>query len=196
MESITQLEGRDMPSSEELNDAYSCRNQPSLGMVFLLASSLIQGGSGLPSLVGVKPQSAEAATLEDATAPTKNKRAQGKAVRQANSRETSKKKVIRGQASWYGPGFHGKKTASGEIFDQGRLTAAHKTLPLGTKAKVTNLENGNSVEVEINDRGPYVGDRVIDLSRAAANALGFVESGLTLVRIEPLYQEAGTEEAG
>lgn len=196
MESITQLEGRDMPSSEELNDAYSCRNQPSLGMVFLLASSLIQGGSGLPSLVGVKPQSAEAATLEDATAPTKNKRAQGKAVRQANSRETSKKKVIRGQASWYGPGFHGKKTASGEIFDQGRLTAAHKTLPLGTKAKVTNLENGNSVEVEINDRGPYVGDRVIDLSHAAANALGFVESGLTLVRIEPLYQEASSEEAG
>ena len=196
MEAITQLEGRDMPSSEELNDAYSCRNQPSLGMVFLLASSLIQGGSGLPSLIGVKPQSAEAATLEDATAAAKNKRAQGKAVRQANSRETSKKKVIRGQASWYGPGFHGKKTASGEIFDQGRLTAAHKTLPLGTKAKVTNLENGNSVEVEINDRGPYVGDRVIDLSRAAANALGFVESGLTLVRIEPLYQEASSEEAG
>ena len=196
MESITQLEGRDMPSSEELNDAYSCRNQPSLGMVFLLASSLIQGGSGLPSLIGVKPQSAEAATLEDATAAAKNKRAQGKAVRQANSRETSKKKVIRGQASWYGPGFHGKKTASGEIFDQGRLTAAHKTLPLGTKAKVTNLENGTSVEVEINDRGPYVGDRVIDLSRAAANALGFVESGLTMVRIEPLYQEASTEEAG
>ena len=196
MEAITQLEGRDMPSSEELNDAYSCRNQPSLGMVFLLASSLIQGGSGLPSLIGVKPQSAEAATLEDATAAAKNKRAQGKAVRQANSRETSKKKVIRGQASWYGPGFHGKKTASGEIFDQGRLTAAHKTLPLGTKAKVTNLENGTSVEVEINDRGPYVGDRVIDLSRAAANALGFVESGLTMVRIEPLYQEASTEEAG
>lgn len=196
MESITQLEGKDMLSSEELNDAYYCRNQPSLGMVFLLASSLIQGGSGLPSLVGIKPQPAEATTLEDGTAPAKNKRAQGKAVRQANRRETSKNKVIRGQASWYGPGFHGKKTASGEIFDQGRLTAAHKTLPLGTKAKVTNLENGNSVEVEINDRGPYVGDRVIDLSRAAAKALGFVESGLTLVRIEPLYQEASTEEAG
>jgi rare lipoprotein A (peptidoglycan hydrolase) len=197
MESITQLEGRDMPSSEELNDAYSCRNQPSLGMVLLLASSLVQGGSVLPgSLMGVKPQSAEAATLEDPAVPAKKMRTQGKAVRQANSREISKKKVIRGQASWYGPGFHGKKTASGEIFDQGRLTAAHKTLPLGTKAKVTNLENGNTVEVEINDRGPYVGDRVIDLSRAAANALGFVESGLTLVRIEPVYQEAGTEEAG
>jgi rare lipoprotein A len=186
-----------MLSSEELNDPSSCRNGPSLGMVFLVVSSLVQGGSVLPgSPVGVKPQSAEAATLEDAAVPVKNKRAQGKVTHQANSRETSKKKVIRGQASWYGPGFHGKKTASGEIFDQGRLTAAHKTLPLGTRAKVTNLENGNSVEVEINDRGPYVGDRVIDLSRAAANALGFVESGLTLVRIEPLYQEASTEEAG
>src|SRR5688572_28632412 len=98
METITQLEGRDMPSSEELNDAYSCRNQPSLGIVFLLASSLIQGGSVLPgSLIGVKPQSAEAATLEDAAVPAKNKRAQGKAIRQANSRETSKKKVIRSE---------------------------------------------------------------------------------------------------
>jgi rare lipoprotein A (peptidoglycan hydrolase) len=193
---ITQLEG-DMLSSEELNDPCSRRNEPSLGMVFLLVSSLLQGGSVLPgSAIGVEPQPAEAATLDDSAVPPKDKRAQGKKAHEANIRETSKKKVIRGQASWYGPGFHGKKTASGEIFDQGRLTAAHKTLPLGTKAKVTNLENGNSVEVEINDRGPYVGDRVIDLSRAAANALGFVESGLTLVRIEPLYQEGSTEEAG
>jgi rare lipoprotein A len=166
-------------------------------MIVLLLSSLVQGGSVLPGLpTGVKPQSAEAATLDDSAVPVKNKWGQGKAARSANSRGTPSKKVIRGQASWYGPGFHGKKTASGEIFDQGRLTAAHKTLPLGTKAKVTNLENGNSVEVEINDRGPYVGNRVIDLSRAAANALGFVESGLTLVRIEPLYQEASVEEAG
>jgi rare lipoprotein A (peptidoglycan hydrolase) len=194
---ITQQEVGDMVSSEELNDMSSRRNEPSLGMVFLLVSSLMQGGSVLPgSPIGVKSQSAEAATLDDSAVPAKNKRAQGKTARQANSRETLQKRVIRGQASWYGPGFHGKKTASGEIFDQGRLTAAHKTLPLGTKAKVTNLENGNSVEVEINDRGPYVGDRVIDLSRAAANALGFVESGLTLVRIEPLYQEPSAEEAG
>jgi rare lipoprotein A len=195
--SVTQLEGEDMFLSEELNDPSSRPNEPSLGMVFLLVSSLVQGGSVLSGFpIGVKPQSAEAATLDDSAVPVKKNRTQAKGAHQANSRETSKKKVIRGQASWYGPGFHGKKTASGEIFDQGRLTAAHKTLPLGTKAKVTNLENGNSVEVEINDRGPYVGDRVIDLSRAAANALGFVESGLTLVRIEPLYQEAGTEEAG
>jgi rare lipoprotein A len=195
-QSIPQLEAGDMLSSEELNDTSSRRNEPSLGMVFLLVSSLVQGGSVLPgSPIGVKPQSAEAATLDDSAVPPKNERVQRKATRQQNSREMQKK-VIRGQASWYGPGFHGKKTASGEIFDQGRLTAAHKTLPLGTKAKVTNLENGNSVEVEINDRGPYVGDRVIDLSRAAANALGFVESGLTLVRIEPLYQEGSAEEAG
>jgi rare lipoprotein A (peptidoglycan hydrolase) len=183
-----------MLSSEELNDFSSRRNEPSLGIVFLLVSSLLQGGSVLPgSPLGVEPQSAEAATLDDAGS-VKTNRSQGKA-RQASSRETSKK-IIRGQASWYGPGFHGKKTASGEIFDQSRLTAAHKTLPLGTKAKVTNLENGSTVEVEINDRGPYVGDRVIDLSRAAANVLGFVESGLTLVRIEPLYQEGSVEEAG
>ena len=194
---LSQPEGGDMLSSEELNHPSSCRNEPSLGMVFLLVSSLLQGGSVLPGApAGVKAQAAEAATLDDSAGFGKNKRAQGKSAQQANSRESSKKKVIRGQASWYGPGFHGKKTASGEIFDQGRLTAAHKTLPLGTKAKVTNLENGNSVEVEINDRGPYVGERVIDLSRAAANALGFVESGLTLVRIEPLYQEESTEEAG
>jgi rare lipoprotein A len=191
------LEEESMLSSEEFNDASPRQHEPSVGLVFLLVSSLLQGGSVLPgSPMDVKAQSAEAATIDDSAAPTKNKRAQGKAPRRANSRETSNKKVIRGQASWYGPGFHGKKTASGEIFDQGRLTAAHKTLPLGTKAKVTNLENGNTVEVEINDRGPYVGQRVIDLSRAAANALGFVESGLTLVRIELLHDEAGAEEAG
>lgn len=191
--SITQLEGGEMFSSEELTNVSSCRNEPSLGMVFLLVSSLVQGGSVLPgSPLGVKPQAAEAASLEDGAVPVKK----GKAVRQANSREASKKKMLRGQASWYGPGFHGKKTASGEIFDQRRLTAAHKTLPLGTIAKVTNLENGNTVEVEINDRGPYVGERVIDVSRAAAKALGFIDSGITLVRIEPLDREAGTEEAG
>lgn len=179
--------------SEEFNDASPRQHKPSMALVFLLVSSLLQAGSVLPgSSIDVKAQSAEAATIGGSAAPTKNKRA----PHRANSRETANKKVIRGQASWYGPGFHGKKTASGEIFDQGRLTAAHKTLPLGTKAKVTNLENGNTVEVEINDRGPYVGERVIDLSRAAANALGFVESGLTLVRIELLHDEAGAEEAG
>jgi rare lipoprotein A len=89
-----------------------------------------------------------------------------------------------GVASWYGPGFHGRRTASGEIFDQDELTAAHRRLPLGTEVKVTNLENGRSILVEINDRGPYVKGRVIDLSRAAARRLGIVEEGLGRVRIE------------
>jgi rare lipoprotein A len=182
---------------EELNDATSPQNAAPVGLVFLLISSLLHGGSVIPGSAMVsKSHSAEAATLDAPAVQSNNKTAQKKATRQVNSRETGNKKVIRGQASWYGPGFHGKKTASGEIFDQSKLTAAHKTLPLGTKARVTNLENGNSVEVEINDRGPYIGQRVIDLSRAAANALGFVESGLTLVRIETLPGEAGTEEAG
>ena len=76
-----------------------------------------------------------------------------------------------GKASWYGPGFHGKKTASGQRFDQYALTAAHPRLPLGIRARVTNLHNGKEVEVTINDRGPHGGGRIIDLSRAAAKKL-------------------------
>jgi rare lipoprotein A len=89
-----------------------------------------------------------------------------------------------GEASWYGPGFQGQETASGATFDQKKLTAAHPTLPLGTKAQVTNLENNKKVEVTINDRGPYVDDRAIDLSRAAAKKLGMVKDGTTEVKIE------------
>ena len=89
-----------------------------------------------------------------------------------------------GKASWYGPGFHGKLTASGEVYDESAMTAAHKSLPLGSKARVTNLKNGNSVEVTINDRGPFVPGRIIDLSRAAARALGIVDAGVATVRVE------------
>src|SRR5262245_9042654 len=99
---------------------------------------------------------------------------------------------LSGTASWYGPGFHGKKTASGEIYDQNKLTAAHKTLPLGSKARVTNLDNGNAVEVEINDRGPFVEGRVIDVSRAAAGALGFVKSGTAPVQVELIAEETAS----
>jgi rare lipoprotein A len=92
--------------------------------------------------------------------------------------------VQQGIASWYGPRFHGRRTASGEVFDQNRLTAAHRTLPLGAIVDVTNVENGRAVEVRINDRGPYVRGRVIDLSRAAAARLGMTRCGLASVRIE------------
>jgi rare lipoprotein A len=87
-------------------------------------------------------------------------------------------------ASWYGPGFHGQETASGETFDQHAMTAAHRTLPLGTEAKVTNLETGQSVTVKINDRGPYVKGRQLDLSQAAAKQIGLTKKGVAKVKIE------------
>jgi rare lipoprotein A len=89
-----------------------------------------------------------------------------------------------GIASWYGPGFHGKATASGAIYNQHDLTAAHQTLPLGTRVLVTNLNNGKAVEVLINDRGPFVKGRVIDLSFAAGDTLGMIRPGTIPVRIE------------
>jgi len=94
----------------------------------------------------------------------------------------------RGVASWYGPGFHGQATASGETYDQYELTAAHRTWPLGTRALVTNQQNGRTVTVRINDRGPYVGDRVLDLSYAAARELDMLQDGTGQVTIEPLTE--------
>lgn len=91
-----------------------------------------------------------------------------------------------GIASWYGNQHQGRLTASGERFDQGKLTAAHRTLPLDTKVKVTNLENGKTIEVKVNDRGPYIPGRVLDLSTQAAKMLGMEKEGLALVRIEVL----------
>ena len=90
----------------------------------------------------------------------------------------------RGEASYYGAGFQGKKTAAGEKFDQNERTAAHPALPLGTKATVTNLQNGKSVDVKINDRGPYVKGRDIDLSKSAAKKLGMTKEGVAPVKIE------------
>ena len=87
-------------------------------------------------------------------------------------------------ASWYGPGFHGQETASGETFNQNALTAAHRTLPLGTEAKVTNLATGQSVTVTINDRGPYVPGRQLDLSKAAAQQIGLTNQGVGKVQLE------------
>lgn len=92
----------------------------------------------------------------------------------------------RGIASWYGPRFHGKKTANGEIFDMYAMTAAHKTLPIPSYAQITNLDNRKSVVVRINDRGPYVGDRLLDLSYAAAKKLDIEEGGIGKVEIKAI----------
>lgn len=94
--------------------------------------------------------------------------------------------VEEGVASWYGPGFHGKTTANGEKYNQYAMTAAHKLLPLGTEVRVTHLGNGKSVLVRVNDRGPFVDDRVIDLSKAAATRLQMMGTGTARVRVQSL----------
>ena len=100
--------------------------------------------------------------------------------------------VQEGEASWYGPGFHGRKTASGERFNTNDLTAAHKTLPFGTVLKVTNLSNDKFVIVKINDRGPFIRGRIIDLSKAAKDEIGM--GGTTQVRLEVYVPEEEVEE--
>ncbi len=99
-----------------------------------------------------------------------------------------------GLASWYGGKFQGRRTASGERFDTNKLTAAHKTLPFDTTVKVTNLENDRTVEVRINDRGPFVEGRVIDLSRAAAEALGMTGRGVARVSLELISRPKDSEQ--
>ena len=98
--------------------------------------------------------------------------------------------VQTGEASWYGPGFHGRRTANGERYDQDALTAAHRTLPFGTRVRVTNLDNGRTVDVRINDRGPFVAGRIIVLSRAGARVIGLIGPGVGPVRLEVLESTA------
>jgi rare lipoprotein A len=96
--------------------------------------------------------------------------------------------VQEGIVSWYGAAFHNRRTASGERFDSGALTMAHRSLPFGTRVRVTNLSNGRSVVVRVNDRGPYVGHRIADLSRAAADEIGMMGPGIADARIEVLVE--------
>jgi 3D (Asp-Asp-Asp) domain-containing protein len=100
----------------------------------------------------------------------------------------------RGEASWYGDAFHGKLTASGEIYDQHEFTAAHRMLPLGTLVRVTNARNGRSVDVVINDRGPFIAGRIIDLSFAAAKRLGIIHGGTAPVFLEVLKEPEALED--
>ena len=99
----------------------------------------------------------------------------------ARARETGFQE--KGKISYYAEKFHGRKTASGERFDKNGFTAAHRSLPFGTKVEVTNLENGKSVVVKVNDRGPYSDDRILDVSPAAARKLGLIGRGTAMARI-------------
>lgn len=102
----------------------------------------------------------------------------------AQAHGTTAANPVIGTASWYGPGFQGRLTANGERFDQKQLTAAHRTLPFGTRLRVTNETNGKSVVVRVNDRGPFAGKRVIDLSRGAAEKIGLIHKGVGRVKLE------------
>ena len=104
----------------------------------------------------------------------------------AEGPDTGPPPLEEGEASWYGRRFHGRRTASGERFDMAALTAAHPWLPFGTRVRIRHVETGAEVEVRINDRGPFRGARIIDLSRAAARALGLAEAGAGRVRIWPV----------
>jgi rare lipoprotein A len=95
-----------------------------------------------------------------------------------------------GVASWYGPGFHGRATANGEEYDMNELTAAHRTLPMPSIVRVTNLENGRSIKLRVNDRGPFVGERIIDVSRRGAQLLGFYGNGTARVRVDIVADES------
>ncbi|MDM7936284.1 MAG: septal ring lytic transglycosylase RlpA family protein [Cyanobium sp. CZS 48M] len=123
--------------------------------------------------VAIRQQDSETPALEAPSAPT----APAPTPRRFKLAGT-------GEASWYGPGFFGNRTANGEVFRPGTMTAAHRTLPFGTKVKVTNLRNGRSAIVRINDRGPFHGNRIIDLAHGAAQNLGLVASGVAQVRLE------------
>jgi len=147
------------------------------GLVLVL--SIASLGAGAAS----GPSSLEAAKVT----PPLVKEARGHTTRKTSSPKSKAYQV--GTASWYGERFQGKQTASGEPFDMRDFTAAHPRLPLGTFVKVTNLRNGKAVVVRINDRGPVVDGRIIDVSYSAAQVLGFKDRGVQKVRLE-LYQPA------
>ncbi len=110
----------------------------------------------------------------------------GRSMLSRDRDQLNEARIIVGKASFYAHDFHGKKTANGEIYDMNGLTAAHRTLPFGTRCRVINLANDKSVILRINDRGPFIEGRVIDLSRGAAEALDGIESGIMDVKIEIL----------
>lgn len=109
---------------------------------------------------------------------------EGRTIPETKIEKRESKEVQYGVASWYGGEFHGRSTSSGEVYDMYQLTCAHNTLPLGTVVMVTNLENGRSLELKVNDRGPFVKERIIDVSYAAAQMLGMWEKGTAPVKVE------------
>lgn len=127
-------------------------------------------------------------SLRDSSANERGNAANTFESKDANPNLSSVQLIDEGKmvASWYGPRFHGNLTANGEIYDQMALTAAHKSLPFGTLLRVTNLKNGKSALIRINDRGPYIDGRDLDLSKGTAAALGMIHRGVIRVKVEKL----------
>lgn len=170
-------------------------------LVLLAATSVAQGCATIADLsnIGASPstETTVPAQVHEIARPRITKTSKPKVAKFSNSSRYGKKlsppsrgKVLTGEASWYGPGFNGKRTANGEIFDDSKFTAATKSLPLGSTVRVTNLSSGDAVDVQINDRGPFINGRIIDLSHAAAKALGIVDRGTAKVKVELLSETA------
>ena len=140
------------------------------GTFLFIGGALLASGCALRD--GASPRLIDAASLSRVT---------------GKSAKPEFRPVQIGTASWYGPNFHGQKTASGELFNKEALTAAHPVLPIGTRVRVTKLDTNESVDVEINDRGPFVNGRIIDLSLGAARALNMLKDGTAKVRLEVLF---------
>ncbi|MFO7546088.1 MAG: septal ring lytic transglycosylase RlpA family protein [Trueperaceae bacterium] len=147
-------------------------------------AALMGQAPGTPS--GAGPIDTSTAIADAAFAPAATTSSAARPRTNAATAARPSPAAERGMASWYGPGFAGRLTANGEIFDPSQLTAAHKTLPFNTLVRVVNEDNGRSVVVRINDRGPFKPGRVIDLSRAGAEAMGMVGAGVARVRLELL----------
>ena len=158
--------------------------QPSLGL-FVDGTTLLQPPLGL-SLIESRPSQWPSLGLVFLEAHRQFTLELGSTFRPSPSVSVPRTRIDTGVASFYGPEFHGRPTADGEVYDMFGLSAASRTLPLGSTVRVTNLDNGRSVVLRVNDRGPYVDGRILDLSRGAAEVLGMERRGLALIRIDAL----------
>jgi len=151
----------------------------------------MRGNKTIAGVLSVLLLSAGIAAASDPGTTVKTKAAPAKSSTQAKAVKATApaRKAQVGTASWYGKAFHGRPTASGEDYDMFQLTAAHRSLPLGTYVKVTNLRNGKWAVLKVNDRGPYVGNRILDVSYGAAHALNFRGRGVERVKVEVIESQ-------
>lgn len=164
---------------------------PTLALTVLLLFSLFMGGACSFRGAGESTDEPGGVTVKKGARGTKPYTIKGKTYYPLLSSHGFSEEGI---ASWYGKDFHGKKTANGETYDMYSMTAAHKLLPFGTKVKVTNRENGKSIVVRINDRGPFVANRVIDLTRTGAERIGMIAKGTAPVLLETMGSVPGLKD--